>query len=137
MYKNNSFKEHIYVIEQKTNKLSCIALNKSCCLALQLHKKNCDFNLQGYIFSSNGNTNHPISRNRAYHIIKLAAAENKVEGNISCHSLRKTFGYHAWKQGTPPVLLMNIYNHSSYEVTKRYLSIDQDEKDGVYKSINL
>ena len=60
-----------------------------------------------------------------------------MEGNISCHSLRKTFGYHAWKMGTPTALIMNIYNHSSIEITKRYLSIYQDDKDALYKSMNL
>ncbi len=27
---------------------------------------------------------------------------------------------------------MNIYNHSSYEITKRYLGIEQTEKDEVF-----
>ena len=39
--------------------------------------------------------------------------------------------------GIPPVLLMNIYNHSSYEITKHYLGIDQSEKDDVYRTITL
>ena len=60
-----------------------------------------------------------------------------MEGNISCHSLRKTFGYHAWKHGIQPALIMNLYNHSSMENTKRYLSIDQDERDSVYLNIEL
>ena len=50
---------------------------------------------------------------------------------------RSTFGYHAWKQGTPPALLMNIYNHSSYQITKRYLGIEQDDRDDVFKNISL
>ncbi len=32
---------------------------------------------------------------------------------------------------------MNIYNHSSMEITKRYLSISQDDKDELYRSMNL
>lgn len=75
--------------------------------------------------------------NLAFRIIKKAADQCGLREHISCHSLRKTFGYYAWKQGTPPALLMSIYNHSSYEITKRYLCIDQQEKDKVYMEIQL
>ena len=46
-------------------------------------------------------------------------------------------GYYAWKCGTPPAVLMDIYNHSSYEITKRYLGIKQDDKDSVFLNVNL
>ncbi len=51
--------------------------------------------------------------------------------------MRKTFGYHAWKTGGQPALIMDIYNHSNIEITKRYLSIDQDERDNLFNKINL
>ena len=35
-----------------------------------------------------------------------------------------------------PVLIMSIYNHSSIEITKRYLSIDQDDKGEVFLAMN-
>ena len=81
--------------------------------------------------------NHPIDRTYAFRIIKKAVSDLNLEGSISCHSLRKTFGYHAWKKGIPPALIMSIYNHSSIEITKRYLSIDQDNKDEVFLNMNL
>ena len=34
-------------------------------------------------------------------------------------------------------LLMSIYNHSSYEITKRYLGISQDERDRVFLELSL
>lgn len=70
-------------------------------------------------------------------VIKEVVEMLDIEGSISCHSLRKTFGYQAWKKGAQPALLMAIYNHSSIEITKRYLSIDQDDKDEVFLNINL
>lgn len=41
------------------------------------------------------------------------------------------------KKGVPPALLMELYNHSSYRVTKQYLGIEQEDKDRVYLDIQL
>lgn len=134
----NVYRRHIEVEEQKTHKHTEIALNESCIRSLKLLRKHRPFtNEDEYIFCHKNNHFVHISRNRAYHIIKEAALESHIEGNISCHSLRKTFGYHAWKKGTPSALIMNIYNHSSLEITKRYLSISQDDRDDLYFSMNL
>ena len=137
-FEKNVYLSHIYVTEQKTKKISCVALNNNCMEALSLLKSYEQPILKSdFIFFSGNNKSRPISRNRAYNIIKKAATCNHIEGNISCHSLRKTFGYHAWKSGAPSALIMQIYNHSHIEITKRYLSIDQDDKDELFLSINL
>ena len=91
---------------------------------------------EDYIFKGKNNGGH-LSRSQAFRIIKHAAGELNLENGISCHSMRKTFGYYAWKCGTPPAVLMDIYNHSSYEITKRYLGIKQDDKDSVFLNVNL
>lgn len=136
--RSRTYKNHIDIYEQKTNKRTIVALNTSCIEAFTLLKKNKPFQqADEYIFCNRKDRQKHISRNRAYHIIKDAAIFNNIEGNISCHSLRKTFGYHAWKIGTPSALIMNIYNHSSIEITKRYLSISQDDKDDLFNSLNL
>ena len=88
-----------------------------------------------YVFKSRVGSNRPIGRNRAYVIIKQACKNLGYDENISCHSLRKTFGYHAWKQGISPAVIMSIYNHSSMEITKRYLSIEQDDRDEAFQNI--
>lgn len=136
-YERKTYKRHIEIIEQKTQKRSVIALNHSCIQALDLLRQNTSTSENEYIFCRGNDHFSHISRNRAYHIIKDVAVKNHIDGNISCHSLRKTFGYHAWKKGTPSALIMNIYNHSSIEITKRYLSIYQDDKDELYDSMNL
>jgi integrase len=78
-----------------------------------------------------------ISRIQAYRIIRNAAEALKFEMRVSCHSLRKIFGYHAWKGGKSPAVIMDIYNHSSFAVTRRYLGVTQDDKNDVYLTLEL
>ena len=88
-----------------------------------------------YLFPSPRKPYAQVSRSQAYRMITTAAKAVGLDGQISCHSLRKTFGYHAWKQGSDPVVIMVIFNHSSLSITKRYLCIEQDDKDDVYRNV--
>lgn len=136
-FKNNCFCKHISICEKKTKKQTQIAINDSAIHALKEYLENIPFpSEETYIFTGKYNQ-LPLSRSQAFRIIKEAGNQLHFENPISCHSLRKTFGYHAWKAGTPPAVLMAIYNHSSYRITKRYLGIDQDDKDYVFLKINL
>ena len=98
--------------------------------------KNKTIEMDTYLFN-HSNKNESITRTQAFRIIKEAADYNHISGVISCHSLRKTFGYHAWKQGVTPALLVTVFNHSSFDITKRYLGIEQDDKDKIFKKIKL
>ena len=137
-YRYNKFRKHLIVIEKKTKKKNTIALNKAIIEALELLRRKERWLLpEHYIFVSQKGMNQPITRQCAYRIIKGAGKKLGFEEAITCHSLRKTFGYQAWKKGVPPALLMSIYNHSSYEITKRYLGISQDERDQVFMKVVL
>lgn len=138
-FRQRSFRRHLKVIEKKTKKKNIIALNKSVIEALEKYlEHDADtFEPGNYIFSRRSSINEPIKRNRAYTIIRQAAVKNNIEGVICCHSLRKTFGYHAWRAGIPSAIIMDIFNHSSLEITKRYLSIDQDERDEIFEKLLL
>ena len=129
-----AFRPHITLTEQKTGKRKCIALNDEAIAALE----QCLLGRESkYIFAGRKG-NRPISRSQAWRIIKDAAVAVGLTDLISCHSLRKTWGYHAWVSGAiSPVIIMEIYNHSSYEVTKRYLGIEQDELDRAYREMKL
>lgn len=133
-----NFRTHICIEEHKTGKLRVVPINKSARDVLEDYRRFCKQTApEDYLFPSMRNKTQPLSRYQAYRIIKTAALACGLDEHISCHSLRKTFGYHAWKQGTPPAMLMELYNHSSYGITKRYLGIEQDEKDSVYLKIDL
>ena len=131
------FNKYLHIKEKKTHKQNQVVLNSNVIEAFTVLKESIKFEVtsETYIFQSQKGTNRPIHRSRAYIIIKEAVAMLDIEGNISCHSLRKTFGYQAWKKGVPPAVIMEIYNHSSLKITKRYLAINQDDKDQVFSNL--
>ena len=136
-FKKNCFRDHLLIWEHKTGKRNYIAINQNAKNALYLYFMEKNPDPEEYVFSKRTNPYKPLSRSQAYRIIKEDASHTTSEEAISCHSLRKTFGYYAWQEGVQPALLMNVFNHSSFHITKRYLGIEQDEKDLVYLNINL
>lgn len=130
-----AFHTHVTIIEKKTGKTKTIALNKQILGALrQYYSKR-----RGeYIFANNRKDPKAISRVQAWRIIHAAVVELRFAGKIACHSLRKTWGYHAVKDNKVTLaVVVDIYNHSSYEITKRYLGITQDERDEAYLGMEL
>lgn len=127
------FKEHLKLNEMKTDKQQSVYINKSIKEAVKLYIKN--IGIKGiYIFT--GREDKPITRIQAHRILKRACKDTDIP-DIGCHSLRKTFGYQAWKKGVSLAVLMSIYNHSNFNVTRRYLGICQEDKDCVYKEMIL
>ena len=136
-FETNCFKRAISIVEKKTRKSKTLALHRNCITALRCHFAHVQPHCLNHPIFQNEDTGSAISRIQAYRIIREASEEIGLEEHVSCHSLRKTFGYHAWKDGISPAVIMEIYNHSSLEVTKRYLGITQDDKDEVYLGLAL
>lgn len=131
----DTFQDHIDVTEKKTGKTKTIALNKQILAALRLYLPQ---RRGKFIFASNRKEAKAISRVQAWRIIHAAVVAVGIKGKISCHSLRKTWGYHAWKnRKVSPVVIMAIYNHSNFDVTKRYLGVEQDDLDEAYLGMEL
>lgn len=79
----------------------------------------------------------PLSRFQAHRIISGAAKAAGVKGNIGTHSLRKTFGYHAYKAGADLALIQKLLRHSSPDITLRYIGITQDALDNVVLTLEF
>ena len=105
--KQRVFHTHVTIVETKTGKAKTIALNKQVLQALRLylpHRRG------DFIFASSRRNANAISRVQAWRIIRAAAMAVGLHGKISCHSLRKTWGYHAWtSKAVSPVVIMHIY----------------------------
>jgi len=134
-FERNRVRGSISITEKKTHKTKIIALNNMIVSALTLYATKAA--KRGCFLIENSKTRKAISRIQAYRLIRAAAEALALQNRVSCHSLRKTFGYHAWKSGVSPAIIMEIYNHSSLAVTRRYLGVTQDDKDAVYLNINL
>ena len=134
-FDNRCVRVNINITEHKTSKSKTIALNKSAVKALSMLAS--QFAAFGRFVIENPKTGKAISRIQAYRIIRAAGEALKFQIRVSCHSLRKTFGYHAWKSGVSPAVIMEIYNHSSLAVTRRYLGVTQDDKNAVYLGLDF
>jgi integrase len=133
-FKNNLPRESIVLSEKKTGKTKIVALHKNITNALCAYITQAQ---KGKPLILNPDTGKAISRIQAYRIINEASYEVGITHKVGCHSLRKTFGYHSWVNGISPVVLMEIYNHSSYAVTKRYLGVSQDDQNTAYYGLLL
>jgi len=127
-FNRNRLRDSISILEHKTSKTKLIKLNVAIINSLHI----CMSLIKQGEFIFKSRKGGAISRIQAYRIIRSASEALDFHSNISCHSLRKTFGYHAWKNGVSPAVLMEIFNHSNFDITRRYLGVTQDDKNDVY-----
>ena len=120
------------IIEKKTGKQRTLRLNPQ----LQKHIQECYEHIKPIgvkapiLVSQKGTTFTIQAINRKLKDIKK---QYKVKiKNFSCHSLRKTFGRQVYNMNSDNselalVKLMELFNHSSVAITKRYLGLRQEE----------
>ena len=135
-FDTGAFRTHIAITEKKTGKQRMIVLHDKAAHALRLWLET-PSRRGDYIFSNNRKKAAAISRIQAWRVITEAAKAIKAVGRIACHSLRKSFGYIAYKSGVSSVMLMFIFKHSCFEITKVYLGITQEEQDQVFLSMDV
>ena len=126
-------KKHIQLTEKKTGKFKKFPINSKLKPLLE------DFiqgrkNDEPLFLSHWGNR---LDRVTAYYLIKNACEQAGLEEKIGTHSMRKSFGYHHYQQFKDVVILQKIFNHSSPQITLRYIGIDQDEIDYSYNNFIL
>lgn len=124
--------------EQKTGKEKLIRINDSVKGALARYKDSYPAAApDDFLFKSRKGDNSPIGRTQAWKILNVAALAVGITDNIGTHSLRKTWGYHAYNAGYDLTLIQHALNHSSPRETLRYIGITQDQIDDVTINLNL
>ena len=130
------------VIEKKTNKVRTIRINAQ----LGQHINECyeqikPIGINSPILVSQKGTVFTIQRINV--ILKEVKKRYKLRlGNFSCHSLRKTFGRQVYNMNSDNselalVKLMELFNHSSVTITKRYLGLRQEELLNTYDCLSF
>lgn len=134
VYESGKIKDRIVIREKKTNKLKDFPLGETSKKALKEYVVT--LKPTQALFASRKRYK-PITRQQAYRILNDAARAIGIKEQIGTHSLRKTFGYHAFKAGVDITRIQKLLNHSSPSVTLAYIGITQDDLDNVYLNLNL
>lgn len=129
-------KDRIRLREKKTNKFKDFPLSEKAKQSIKEYLKTRIYTENEPLFISRKNKGF-LLRQQAYKIINNVAKAVGIKEKIGTHTLRKTFGYHAYNNGYDIALIQKLFNHSSPAVTLRYIGITQDELDDVYLSLDL
>lgn len=135
-YENRRFKECITLIEKKTDKERRIAINQALNDSVKSYININHLDFEDYLFRSRKGINIPISTTQAHRIFQDVAKALKIE-SFGTHSLRKSWGYFAYKETNNIALIMQVYNHSSERETLKYIGITQQDKNVLYNKIKF
>ncbi|MCT3308616.1 tyrosine-type recombinase/integrase [Lactiplantibacillus pentosus] len=116
-------KERVMIIEQKTGKKRWLFLKNL--MSELLHFTQYRAPSEPLFCSGRGGA---LTVNGVYRIFQTAS-DFLERDDIGTHTLRKTFGYHYYQQTHDIASLMMIFNHSSEQVTKRYIGIERDNME--------
>lgn len=136
LYKaNGEFREYLSLREQKTGKEKKLKINDTLRYLIGRYVKKTGLDGDSFLFVSKKGGH--IGRVQAYRVLKKAAEQCGIE-NFGTHSLRKTWGYWTYRISKFNIgLIMDTLNHSSPEITLRYIGVSQDLKDELYQKVQL
>ena len=129
-------KKFVEVLEKKTGKYKKFPINEDLQKIIKEYLKirkqtwSCDESNPLFV----GKQHHRLDRTQVYRMIVRACEDLGIEGNFGTHTMRKTFGYHHYRQFKDPVLLQKIFNHSSPLITLRYIGIEQEDINNSYQN---
>lgn len=133
-----------YIHAEKTGKLHLIVLNEEARSVIRFYYKQTkslgtDFSPEAPVFFSNKTsgtseatvTGH-VDVDNIGRTLKAAAKAVGIQQNVCSHTLRKTFGYHYFKETGDLATLQKIFGHSSSAITLTYIGLDAETITAAY-----
>lgn len=136
VWQNEIIVEYLHLPNKNSKVVREVHLNKKVKKAVHHYIQTNHLKVDDYLFQSTKTLKH-ISRQQAYRIIHHAAEACGIKGKIGTDSMRKTFGFHAYKRGVAISLLQKHFNHFTPSETLKYLGISKDEKIKTAIDVNL
>ena len=130
------------IVEKKTQKKRTIRINQQ----LKKHILNCYQHINPSSIDCNilmSQKNSIYSIQQINHLLKELKRKYSIDiEGFTTHSLRKTFGRQVYNQNSENaelalVKLMELFNHSSMSITKRYLGLRQQELLDTYDQLTF
>jgi integrase len=130
-------KDRIAIEEQKTGKVILLSINPHLQkIYKEYFRGKKDYE---YVFRNEKRRgNHPITRQRAAQILQEAGEAVGYRESLSCHVMRKTFGYWLYQDsGGDIVMVQELLGHDDPSITRRYIGVDQVRKEKAINSLNF
>lgn len=126
-------KTHLVITEQKTKKTKRFLIPRATREMIEDYTR--DMSPSAWLFPSQKGNGH-ISTTQAYRVLQKAA-EALGRDDIGTHTMRKTFGYHHYKQNKDVAVLQQLFNHSAPSITMKYIGVTEDEVDATMEGFVL
>ena len=125
--------------EKKTGKPKRVTFNTMAIMAVRrLRESNPE---HVYLFQATGNRVgtqvKPVRSNWINRVFSDISEDLELNFSFSSHSMRKTFGYHAYKDGLDINVLQKLFNHSSVQDTFIYIGITEERVSEAYLDFQL
>ncbi len=130
-------REALIIPEKKTGKIREIKINETLKGLTSRIFKNLNIGVDSFILGNRINGD-PITTQCLNRSLKQVRTDYKIKiANISCHTLRKSFGRRIWENDNYSeralILLSDIFRHSNTAITRRYLGITSEEIENIYQ----
>ena len=136
---DNSMVDQITITEIKTRKTKTFTINETVKDAVRMLRAN--FPSSVYLFQAHsrniGDIIKPISIQMINRAFKRVSEDVGLDFKLSTHSMRKTFGYHAYKAGADINELQKMFNHTRVIETFIYIGITDERIQNLYTEYEL